>query len=430
LHHWQAVNVQGKRPNFGTLGRVLRPPQPLFEAGLELRYEEIAVTACIVGWAHTPFGRLEGETVESLIVRVAAEALADAGVAARDVDEIVLGHFNGGFSQQDFTASLVLQASADLRFKRASRVENACATGSAAVHQGLKAIAAQSARIVLVLGAEQMTTTPASEIGRNLLKASYVREEADIEGGFAGIFGKIAGLYFQRWGDQSDALARIAAKNHKNGVGNPFAQIRKDLGYEFCRTESDKNPRVAGPLKRTDCSLVSDGAAAIVLADVATALRLGKAVALRAAEHVQDFLPMSKRDVLKLEGCAEAWKRALARAGMKLTDLSFVETHDCFTIAELMEYEAMGLVPEGQGARAVAEGLTEKDGPLPVNPSGGLKSKGHPIGATGVSMHALAAMQLMGRAGDMQVKDATLGGIFNMGGTAVANYVSILERIK
>jgi acetyl-CoA C-acetyltransferase len=394
------------------------------------RKKETAVTACIVGWAHTPFGRLEGGTVESLIVRVANEALAHAGVAARDVDEIVLGHFNGGFSQQDFTASLVLQASPDLRFKRAIRVENACATGSAAVHQGLKAIAAGSARIALVVGAEQMTTTPAAEIGRNLLKASYVREEADIEGGFAGIFGKIAALYFQRWGDQSDALARIAAKNHKNGVGNPFAQIRKDLGYEFCRTESEKNPRVAGPLKRTDCSLVSDGAAAVVLADVATALRLGRAVALRAAEHVQDFLPMSKRDVLKLEGCAEAWKRALASAGTKLADLSFVETHDCFTIAELMEYEAMGLVPEGQGARAVAEGLTEKSGPLPVNPSGGLKAKGHPIGATGVSMHALAAMQLMGAAGDMQLKNATLAGIFNMGGAGVANYVSILERIK
>jgi acetyl-CoA C-acetyltransferase len=388
------------------------------------------VTACIVGWAHTPFGRLEGETVESLIVRVAGEALADAGIAARDVDEIVLGHFNAGFSPQDFTASLVLQASSDLRFKRASRVENACATGSAAVHQGLKAIAANSARIVLAVGVEQMTTTPAAEIGRNLLKASYVREEADIDGGFAGIFGKIAGLYFQRWGDQSDALARIAAKNHKNGVGNPYAQLRKDLGYEFCRAESEKNPRVAGPLKRTDCSLVSDGAAAVVLADVATALKLGKAVAFRAAEHVQDFLPMSKRDVLKLEGCAEAWKRALANAGTRLRDLSFVETHDCFTIAELIEYEAMGLVPEGQGARAVAEGLTEKTGPLPVNPSGGLKAKGHPIGATGVSMHALAAMQLTGTAGDMQVGKATLGGIFNMGGAGVANYVSILERIK
>jgi acetyl-CoA C-acetyltransferase len=388
------------------------------------------MSACIVGWAHTPFGKLSGETVESLIVRVANEALADAGVAASDVDEIVLGHFNAGFSAQDFTASLVLQASPDLRFKPATRVENACATGSAAVHQGLKSIAAGAARIVLVVGAEQMTTTAAPEVGQNLLKASYVREEADIDGGFAGIFGKIAGLYFQRWGDQSDALARIAAKNHKNGVGNPYAQIRKDLGYDFCRTESDKNPRVAGPLKRTDCSLVSDGAAAIVLTDVETALKMKKAIVFRAAEHVQDFLPMSRRDILKFEGCAVAWKRALAQAGLGLGDLSFAEVHDCFTIAELIEYEAMGLAPEGQGARVIADGITAKDGKLPINPSGGLKSKGHPIGATGVSMHALAAMQLTGTAGDMQVKDARLGGIFNMGGTAVANYVSILERLR
>src|SRR5579863_9902774 len=136
------------------------------------------MAACIVGWAHTPFGKLNGETVESLVVRVATEALADAAIAARDVDEIVLGHFNAGFSAQDFTASLVLQASPDLRFTRATRVENACATGSAAVHGALKSIASRSARIALVVGVEQMTTTPAVEIGRNLLKASYVREEA------------------------------------------------------------------------------------------------------------------------------------------------------------------------------------------------------------------------------------------------------------
>jgi acetyl-CoA C-acetyltransferase len=388
------------------------------------------MTAAIVGWAHTPFGKLTGESVESLIVRVTTDALADAGIAAADVDEIVLGHFNAGFSPQDFTASLVLQASPDLRFKRAIRVENACATGSAAVHQGLKSIAARAARIVLAVGVEQMTTTPGPEIGRNLLKASYVREEADIDGGFAGIFGKIAGLYFQKWGDQSDALAMIAAKNHKNGVGNPFAQMRKDLGYEFCRTESEKNPFVAGPLKRTDCSLVSDGAAAVVLADIETALRLKKAVAFRAAEHVQDFLPMSKRDILKFEGCSVAWQRSLANAGLSLEDLSFVETHDCFTIAELIEYEAMGLTKEGQGAVAIKEGWTQKDCKLPVNPSGGLKAKGHPIGATGVSMHALTAMQLTGSAGELQVPKATIGGIFNMGGTSVANYVSILERIK
>src|SRR5437667_3913669 len=135
---------------------------------------------CIIGWAHTPFGRLEGETVESLIVRVATEALADAGIAPADVDEIVLGHFNAGFSPQDFTASLVLQASPELRFKRATRVENACATGSAAVAQGLNAIAAGTARIVLVVGVEQMTTTPPAEIGKNLLKASYVCDEATI----------------------------------------------------------------------------------------------------------------------------------------------------------------------------------------------------------------------------------------------------------
>jgi acetyl-CoA C-acetyltransferase len=388
------------------------------------------MTACIVGWAHTPFGRLEGETVESLIVKAATEALADSGIGPADVDEIVLGHFNAGFSAQDFTAALVLQASPQLRFKRATRVENACATGSAAVHQAVKAIEAKSARVVLVVGVEQMTTTPGPEIGKNLLKASYVREEAEIEGGFAGIFGKIAGLYFQKYGDQSDALAMIAAKNHKNGVSNPYAQMRKDLGYEFCRKESEKNPFVAGPLKRTDCSLVSDGAAALVLADVETALRLRKAVAFRSTAHVQDFLPMSKRDILKFEGCAVAWQHALGQAGIKLDDLSFVETHDCFTIAELIEYEAMGLVGEGQGAIAVKEGWTRKDGKLPINPSGGLKAKGHPIGATGVSMHALAAMQLTGKAGDMQVKDARIGGLFNMGGAAVANYVSILERIK
>src|SRR6202012_3031437 len=301
------------------------------------------MTGAIVGWAHTPFGKLAGETVESLVVRVASEALADAGLEAAAVDEIVLGHFNAGFSAQDFTASLVLQASPDLRFKRATRVENACATGSAAVHQGLKSIEAKAARIVLVVGVEQMTTTPGPEIGRNLLKASYVREEADIAGGFAGIFGNIAGLYFQKHGDQSDALAQIAAKNHKNGVANPYAQIRKDLGFDFCRTESEKNPFVAGPLKRTDCSLVSDGAAAVVLTDVDTALTLDKAVVFRAAEQVNDFLPMSKRDIIAFEGPEQAWKRALAGAKLELADLSLVETHDCFTTAELIEYEAMGL---------------------------------------------------------------------------------------
>ena len=336
------------------------------------------MSGCIVGWAHSKFGKHDGRDIESLIVEVAQAALADAGVSAADIDTVYLGTMNGGFVRQEFPASLVFQADPGFRFKPATRVEDACATGSAAIHQGLNAIAAGKARLALVVGVEKMTEVSGAQVGDILLGASYRKEEDAIEGGFAGIFGQIAQSYFQRYGDQSDALARIAAKNHKNGVANPLAQMQKDLGYEFCRTVSDKNPIVAGPLKRTDCSLVSDGAAAVVLADTATALSLKKAVIFRAAEQVNDFLPMSRRDVIAFEGPALAWQRALANARLTLDDLDLVETHDCFTIAELIEYEAMGLTPKGEGARAILEGWTEKDGKLPINPSGWAQVKRAP----------------------------------------------------
>jgi len=388
------------------------------------------MTACMIGWAHGKFGKHDGIDIEEMIVPVAAEAIRDAGLTPADIDEIYIGTFNGGFVRQDFPSSLVLQLDPSLRFKRTTRVENACATGSAAIYQGLNAIAAKKARVVLVVGVEKMSEVSGAQVGDLLIRAAYLKEEGAIEGGFAGVFGRIAQAYFQRYGDQSDALAMIAAKNHKNGASNPLAQMQKDLGYEFCKTVSDKNPLVAGPLRRTDCSLVSDGAAALVLADVETALQSKKAVVFRAAEQVNDFLPMSKRDITSYEGPAEAWKRAMQSAGVTLDDISCAEVHDCFTIAELMIYEAMGLEPKGQGARAIVSGKVAKDGTLPVNASGGLKSKGHPIGATGVSMHVLQAMQLTGTAGGIQVKDPEIAAVFNMGGAAVANYVSILERLR
>ena len=388
------------------------------------------MTACIVGWSHSRFGKHEGKDIEAMIIEVAAEAIRDAGLAPADIDEIFIGTMNAGFVRQEFPSSLVLQVDPSLRFKPATRVENACATGSAAIHQGLNAIAAKRARKVLVVGVEKMSEVTGPAVGDILIRAAYLKEEGNIEGGFAGVFGRIAQMYFQRYGDKSDALARIAAKNHKNGAANPLAQMQKDLGYEFCRTVSEKNPLVAGPLRRTDCSLVSDGAAALVLADVDTALALDKAVIFRAAEHVNDFLPISRRDIVAFEGPALAWKRALGAAKVGLDDLSFAEVHDCFTVAELLIYEAMGLAAPGEGARAIEEGITEKTGKLPINPSGGLKAKGHPIGATGVSMHVLASMQLTGTAGGMQVKDPELAGVFNMGGAAVANYVSVLERLR
>lgn len=203
------------------------------------------MTAAIVGWAPHAFRPARGETVRSMIVRVARDALAHAGIEAADVDEIVLGHFNAGFSPQDFTASLVLQADDALRFKRATRVENACATGSAAVHFAHRAVRSGDARIMLVVGAENDRDRGTGHRQKSA-EGIYLPEDGDTPAGFAGVFGKIADLYFQRYGDQSDALAAIAAKNHKNGVGNPLAQMRKDLGLDFCRTESDKNPLLQG----------------------------------------------------------------------------------------------------------------------------------------------------------------------------------------
>lgn len=386
--------------------------------------------SCIVGWAHTEFGKLADPDVESLIERVAAAAIADAGLEAQEIDGVFVGLFNNGFSKQDFPSSLSMQSVPGLRFKPASRYENACASGSAALYAARDFIAARRGRLALVIGVEKMTTLPGPQIGDVLLGASYRKEEGGIPGGFAGVFGRIAENYFQRFGDQSEALAMIAAKNHKNGVDNPYAQMRKDLGFEFCRQESEKNPYVAGPLKRTDCSLVSDGAAALILADAETAEAMAKSVKFRAGVQVNDYLPLSRRDPTRFEGGAAAWSRALADAKLALSDLSFVETHDCFTIAELIEYEAMGLAPHGQGARVIKDGVTQPGGRLPVNRSGGLKAKGHPVGATGVSMHVISAMQLTGQAGAMQLPKAELAGVFNMGGAAVANYVSILERQK
>lgn len=386
--------------------------------------------AVIVGWSHVPFGKLDDPDTESLMARVSGAALAHAGLGPGDVDGIYAGVMNSGFQKQDFQAALVALADPALAYVPATRLENACATGSAALYAAMDFIEAGRGRVALVVGAEKMTARPTEEVGDILLNASYRKEEADLPGGFAGVFGRIASAYFERHGDQGEALARIAAKNHANALGNPYAQIRKDLGFEFCNTVSDRNPYVAAPLRRTDCSLISDGAAALVLADAETAAGLRRAIGFRARRHVNDILPLSRRDPIAFEGAARAWREALADAGATLDDLSLVETHDCFTIAELIEYEAMGLTPRGQGARALREGWVYPGGRLPVNPSGGLKAKGHPVGATGVSMHVLACMQLAGEAGGMQVPDATLAGVFNMGGAAVANYVSLLERVK
>lgn len=385
--------------------------------------------AVIVGWSHTLFGKLAEPDVESLIARVSRSALDHAQVAPEDVDYVTVGVFNNGLTPQGFEGGLVSLGEPSLRFTPAIHVENACATGSAAIHTAMNFIESGRGRLALVIGAEKMTAIPSRQVPSVLLSGCY-RKEEDNPNGFAGIFGRIAECYFQRHGDHREEMAMIASKNHCNGVNNPYAHVQKALNVEFCNTTSEHNPLVAGPLRRTDCSMVSDGAAALVLADEETAGSLQRAISFRARTHVNDMLPLSRRDPIAFEGARGAWDKARKEAGILLDDLSLVETHDCFTVAEMIEYEAMGLARPGEGWKVIREGITHKDGRLPVNPSGGLKAKGHPLGATGVSQHIMAAMQLTGEAGAMQIPNASLAGVFNMGGAAVTNYVSILERSK
>lgn len=385
---------------------------------------------CIVGWGHTRFGRLDEHDLESLIVTAAREAVAHAGIGFEDIDAIAVGNLNGGLVPETFCSSLALQADPALRFVPATRLENACASGSAALYHGLSLIEAGQARRVLVIGAEKMTAVSGAAVTAALANASYVKEEGAAGLTFPGIFARIAQAYFERHGDQSGTLARIAVKNHANGAKNPLAHLRRALDFEACNTVSPQNPIIAAPLRKTDCSLVSDGAAAVVLADPETARSHARAVGFRAAVQVNDFLPLSRRDPLLFEGPARAFAKAYAEAGVTVDDLDFAEVHDCFTIAELLSYEAMGLAPRGEAARLVEDGSVGPGGRLPVNLSGGLKAKGHPIGATGVSMHVMAAMQLTGTAGELQCPGAEMGAVFNMGGSGVASYVSVLEPVR
>lgn len=387
-----------------------------------------AAGACITGWAHTEFGRRDEPDVEALMSRVSLAALEHAGVEPDEVDAIYVGVVNGGFSPQVFEGSLAARVDPRLASKPSVHVENACATGSAAIYGAMDRIEAGRGHTALVIGAEKMTALPSDRVGNVLLGSSYLREEARL-GTFAGVFGAIATAYFERYGDKSDELAMIAAKNHRNGVDNPWAHLRKDLGYEFCQQVGEKNPLVAGPLRRTDCSMVSDGAVAVVLQSAERARSAPRAIGFRARNQVNDHLALSDRDPTAFDGPRAAWAASLAEAGVATLGLDLVEIHDCFTIAELILYEAMGLSEPGEGSRVIREGISDPNGPLPVNRSGGLKAKGHPVGATGVSQHVMIAQQLIGEASAMQIPNATLGGVLNMGGAAVASYASVMERV-
>lgn len=381
----------------------------------------------IVAAGHSQFGRLSGVTLEDLIVEVTRQALDDAAIDASEIDAIFLGHFNSGLVPDGFPASLVLQADPGLRFKPATRCENACASGSAAVLAGIHAILSGSAERVLVVGAEKMTSNSTAQVTRALAGAGYQNDAEEAGFSFPQLFGLATQQYTRRYQSPLSAMAAIAAKNHANAMTNPLAQMHKAMPFDHCNSVSESNPLIAAPLRLSDCSLITDGAAAIVLASPKAARRFSREVAIRGFTQVNDVLPIAQRDILAFEGPQRAIQGALSQAGLALSDIAFAEVHDCFTIAELLIYEAMGLAPRGEGHRALDEGIVQAGGRLPINLSGGLKAKGHPVGATGVSMHALAFRQLTGQPIGLGVPGAEFGLIFNMGGMAVANYAGVLQ---
>ena len=387
------------------------------------------MNAFIVGWGHTPFGKLDGFDLEKLIQWAATDAMIDAGVSGSEVDGVWLGNFNSGLVPDGFCSSMILHADPGLRFKSAVRCENACASGSAAVYAALDAVNSGRCKIALVVGAEKMTGLDTAAVTRALGGAAYQAEESGMS--FPQIFARFAQAYKETFEDPADAMARIAVKNHSNAMLNPLAHMRREVDLEFCRTVSDRNPMIADPLKLSDCSLISDGAAALVIAHKSVLDRFDRAVKFRAAETVSDYLPLSAKRPEAFEGPTIAVQRAYTKAGVRVEDIGIAEVHDCFTIAELLCVEALGLSPTGQGSAIVREGQTARSGRLPINLSGGLKAKGHPVGATGVSMHVLVARQLLGEAGEMQLPSSPqLGLCLNLGGGAVTSAVSILEPIK
>lgn len=385
--------------------------------------------AVIVGWGHTKFGKLDALSLEDLIVAAAREAIDDAAIDAAEIDAVWLGQFNSGLVPDGFCSSMILGADPALRFKPATRCENACASGAAALYSAMDAIDAGRIRAALVVGAEKMTGLDTAGVTRALAGGSYQREESGVS--FPEIFARYARAYRDVHGDPSEGMARISVKNHTNALRNPLAQMHRPIDLDFAMTVSDRNPMIADPLKLSDCSLISDGAAAVVLVhrDLLPAFR--RAIGFRAVAQVNDLLPLSAKTLADFEGPRRAFAQAYAAAGAGVGDIDFAEVHDCFTVAELLTMEAMGVAAPGQASAALAEGVTNRDGRLPINLSGGLKAKGHPVGATGVSMHVTASRLLTGEAGEMNLAQRPeLGLCFNMGGGAVASCVSILEQIK
>ena len=393
----------------------------------------------ITGTHNTKFGKLEDKSIYDLIVEAGRGAIEDSGLRPGDIDAVYVGNYSSaGFNSQEHLAPVAVDIHQDIRFKPMTKVEAACASSSAAVYEGVYSILAGRYKNVLVIGAEKMTELKTRDMMRVLSMASKWTCEGAQGMTFPGLYAEFAKGYMEHFGYTEDQmkkwLAMVASKAYRNATHNPLAHMPRDFTYQdILNMPPEKNPQITGLLHLHDCSLVSDGAAALVLSVSDDALKMkDRVVEFAGIGHCADYLDLGRRENYSLRAGKQSLKKALDEAGMTISDVNVAEVHDCFTITEILIYEAMGLAPEGEGWKLIEDenSMVYPGGKLPVNLSGGLKAKGHPVGATGASMHVLIARQLMGQPIGLGAKDPHVGLVYNIGGSGASNLATVLKRIK
>ncbi len=377
----------------------------------------------IVAAGMTPFGELWDKSLRRLFADAALEAIDRAGVD--HLDAIYVGNMSaGGFVGQEHIAPL-LADQIGMAGVPATRVESACASGGAALRAAFFEVASGASDLVLASGVEKMND---GADATNVL-AMAADQELEVYHGitFPGLYAMIARAHMAAYKTTEEDLSWVSVKNHRHGALNPKAQFPR----EFTLDQVMNSTPVADPLRLLHCSPVSDGAAAVLLCPLEQATRYtDRPVRIRGSAQASSAMVLADRknpaflDAVELSG-----KRAYEMAGVRPDEIDVAEVHDCFAIAEICCIEALGLVPRDQASGAAASGLTALGGRIPVNTSGGLKAKGHPVGATGIAQAIEIFEQLRGEAGDRQVKDARLGLIQNMGGSGASSVVHILERV-
>jgi acetyl-CoA C-acetyltransferase len=386
----------------------------------------VARDVAIIGIGMSQWGELWGMSLRDIFVQAGLAAIEDAGVDK--IDAMYVGNMTAGlFNGQEHLAALMADYLGTDAIP-ATRVESACASGGLAVKMGYMDVALGMSDVVLVGGVEKMTDVGTDEATFALSTAADQEYEVYQGITFPGLYAIMARAHMDTYGTTREQLAQVAVKNHEHGAMNPVGQYPFKITVESVM----KSVMIADPLRILDCSPITDGAAALVLCPLDMAKKLSKkpAVKIIGIGHATDSIALhSRKDITSLPATAKAAKIAFKMAGLDMSKIDLVELHDCFTIAEICLIEELGIVEKGKGGSAAESGLTRLGGKIPVNTSGGLKSKGHPVGATGVAQVVEIVTQLRGVAGPRQVEKARIGLTQNMGGSGGSTLVHIMEVI-